>query len=225
MNIAVFSLTRDRLYYTQRAFALLREKAGHPFGHYVVDNGSEDGTREWLLSNPHPFAGLHFNTENRGLAISNNQGLNMIAASGVQYDLIARMDNDCECQSDSIVAQMVEVYQAATKPMLLSPRVTGINRQPKRGVVLNIGGHRIGVTNHIGGLFHWLNADLYLSYRYPLDIPKASGDDSALSYWVYQQGYPVGYVEDLVVEHAEGTDNQALRYPEYFERKFREERE
>lgn len=49
MNIAVYTLTRDRIEYTQRSFAALRENAGCEFVHVIVDNGSEDGTVDWIL--------------------------------------------------------------------------------------------------------------------------------------------------------------------------------
>ena len=48
MNIAVLSLTRDRLPYTQHCFATLRENAGCEYDHYVLDQGSTDGTGDWL---------------------------------------------------------------------------------------------------------------------------------------------------------------------------------
>jgi GT2 family glycosyltransferase len=48
MKIAVFTLTRDRLGYTKLSFESLRRKAGVPFLHCVIDNGSTDGTKQWL---------------------------------------------------------------------------------------------------------------------------------------------------------------------------------
>jgi len=49
MKIAIYTLTRDRLQYTQDCFSSLWQNAGMPFDHYIVDNGSEDGTVEWLM--------------------------------------------------------------------------------------------------------------------------------------------------------------------------------
>lgn len=223
MRCAVFSLTRDRLLYSQHCFKTLREKAGYEFSHFVVDNGSTDGTFEWLHQNLDSFQAVTFNSQNLGLCAGNNQALQMIRDSGIQYDLIAKFDNDAEVISDNIVAEMVDLYKQSKKPMLLSPRVTGISRQPARSYTQTAFSHPIGVTNHIGGLFAWCNADLYLQYTYPDNLPLASGDDSAFAYWVYQKKYIVGYVEDLVVNHFEGTEGQAVRYPQYFERKWREE--
>lgn len=223
MKVAIFTLTRDRLLYSRHCFQTLREKAGYDFDHYIVDNGSQDGTVAWLDDHKTLFKDISYNAKNAGLCAGDNQALQMIRESGEHYDLIAKMDNDAEVISDNIVAEMVALYSQAEKPMLISPRVTGINKQPKRSYVENSLSHPIGITNHIGGLFAWCNADLYLEYTYPDNLPLARGDDSAFAFWVYQKGYIVGYVEDLVVNHFETSAGQAARFPDYFERKWQEE--
>ena len=50
-KIAVYTLTRDRIEYTKECFAMLESKAGIEYDHYIVDNGSQDGTVEWLKEN------------------------------------------------------------------------------------------------------------------------------------------------------------------------------
>lgn len=224
-RVAIFSLLRDRLFYSQHCFKTLREKAGYDYDHYIVNNGSEDGTAEWLWEEPGNWKAVYTNKKNVGLCAGNNQALSMIRNSGIKYDLIVKCDNDAEVISDDIVAQMVDLYSQTTRPMLLSPSVIGISKQPKRSYVEKAFTHPIGVTNHIGGLFTWCNADLYLQYTYPDNLPLASGDDSAFAYWVYQKTLIVGYVEDLVVNHFETTDGQFRRFPQYFERKWKEEEE
>lgn len=225
MKIALFTLVRDRLFYTQHCFKTLREKAGYDFDHYIVDNGSQDGTFEWLHQSLDQFKQVTWNSENRGLCAGNNQALDMVRRSGVKYDLIAKFDNDCEVISNNIISEIAAIYSQTTRPMLLSPSVTGINKQPKRSYIEKAFTHPIGVTNHIGGLFAWCNADLYLQYTYPDNLPLARGDDSAFAYWVYQQKLIVGYVEDLVVNHFETAAGQAARFPDYFSRKWKEEEE
>lgn len=224
MNIAIYTLTRDRIDYSKRAFALLKERAGMAYDHYIVDNGSKDGTAQWLAENRSEFYLVNFFSVNKGLAAGGNEALDMIAYSGKQYDLIIKMDNDCEVVTDNILVEIATLYGQVEKPMMLSPQVTGINRQPKRSYYLDIWPpYKIGVTGHIGGIFLCLNAPLFLSYRYPLNIPLASGDDSSISDWVYTQRLIVGYIENLVVHHMDTTDGQVEKYPEYFKRKWKEE--
>lgn len=48
-KVAVFSLTYDRLAYTKECFDSMYKTAGYPIDvHVIVDNGSKDGTIEWV---------------------------------------------------------------------------------------------------------------------------------------------------------------------------------
>lgn len=221
MRVAIFTLTRDRLEYTQKCFQLLTDRAGYDYDHYIVDNGSSDGTPDWLIDHKDDFEQVILNSENVGIGIAGNQVLRTIQNSGQRYDLIAKFDNDCEVISEDIVSQMVDVYKS-NKKMLLSPRVTGIVNQPKRGEVTRINRHMVSRTGHVGGLFTWFNANLYLDFRYPFGLPLGSGDDTALSVYAIKHDCLVGYVETLVIHHTDTTDGQAKKYPEYFKRKFTE---
>lgn len=226
MKIACFSLTRDRLAYTQACFASLRENAGMPFDHYVFDNGSTDGTVQWLDSEYRPFAGSYYAMQNHGISVASNFIVRQILQC--DYSLIIKADNDCFVRTPNILPQIVEVATAAGENWILSPRVSGINRQPQRHRTVIIAGHPVGVTPIVGGLFHVLPADVYRRYMdaggYPENLPLAKGQDDHLCHWfkTTQRGQ-CGYIEDLEVEHYEGTDAQARRYPEYFERKWKEE--
>lgn len=221
MKIAVYTLTRDRLDYTKHCFASLKEKAwGYPFDHFVLDNGSQDGTPEWLREEYKPHF-LHRSDTNVGISRASNFLLYKISEGN--YDLIIKMDNDCEVVSDNILQQMVEIFTDAKKPVVLSPRVVGINRQPTRVGHSIIGGRDIGWTSIVGGLFHVVPSKVYREYAYPTNLPPAWGQDDDFCRWANSRGIRTGYVEGLVVNHYETTNGQAARYPEYFERKKREE--
>lgn len=230
MRVAVYSITRDRLDYTKICFASLQEKAGIEFDHYVIDNGSTDGTKEWLLHdysyNLNKSYLNYYLPTNLGISKASNKILDIIGNSGITYDLIIKMDNDCLVQSENILGQICEVFTQAKNfgpRFVLSPRVEGINRQPTRGRDIMLAGRRIGLTAIVGGLFHCVPADVYKLYRYPERLPLASGQDDHFCNWFKSNGGEVGYIEGLVVEHYEGTDKQAIRYPEYFKRKHQEE--
>ncbi len=228
MRIAVYTLTRDRLEYTKHCFASLQAKAGVDFDHFVLDNGSQDGTPDWVVRYYHPYW-HHMLDNNVGISQGANLVLNAILSHPQNYDLIVKMDNDCECISDNLLGQMVEIFSDVEKHNLgprfvLSPRVEGIVNQPKRVRYTMLAGRRIGLTSTIGGLFHVVPCAVYASYRYPLELPLAWGQDDHFCQWVRQHGAEVGYVEGLVVNHYETTHGQAARYPEYFERKWKEEK-
>ena len=48
MKIAIFSLTKDRLYYTKKTLQSLKEKTHIPFDHFILDQDSQDKTVEWI---------------------------------------------------------------------------------------------------------------------------------------------------------------------------------
>lgn len=225
MRVAIYTLTRDRLGYTKRSFASLAENAGHPYDHYVIDNGSEDGTVEWLKENESTFKKVVYNEENHGISKASNQALKELLPG--DYDLIIKMDNDCLVTTKNILKTIVGVYEGRGKfagEYVLSPYVKGINSQPTRGGQVGLSLHEIGLTSVVGGLFHIVPRRIYAEYQYPENLPKAKGQDETFCHWVKQNGGIVGYIEDLVVEHMDGTDNQAKEYPSYFERKWQEEK-
>lgn len=232
MKIAIFSLCRDRLQYTQDCFASLRENAGMPFDHYVFDNGSEDGTAEWLKENEEMFFATLSGMGNLGISVASNNILRMIfnpVFPTGKYDVIIKADNDAFCRTPNILPQICDVMREAGENWILSPRVEGINKQPKRARNVEIAGHPVGVTAIVGGLFHVVPAAVYRRYMeqggYPESLPLAKGQDDHFCHWfkTTQKGN-CGYIEDLVVEHYETTDGQAKRYESYFERKWREEK-
>jgi glycosyltransferase involved in cell wall biosynthesis len=226
MKIALFTLTRDRLEYTQYCLHTLVEKAGHPYDHFVIDNGSVDGTVEWLSAHQSNFRAVHLLPKNIGISRGSNLALTEIFKTD-DYDLVVKMDNDCEVVSENILGQMVEIYSDVkefSSQYVLSPRAEGIVNQPHRGRFTQIGGRRIGLTAIIGGLFCVIPGWVAKKYRYPEDLPVAWGQDDAFCKWFKGQGGEVGYVEGLIVNHYETTNGQAERYPDYFKRKWDEEK-
>jgi len=224
MQIAVYSLTRDRLEYTKHCFQTLKEKAGVQYDHYIIDNGSTDGTVEWLKENESQFKKVIYNSENLGISKSSNQALDEISKQ--DYDLIIKMDNDCDVVSENILGQIAEIYSDTKKfspKYILSPRVEGIVNQPKRGFYIQLGGRRIGMVSVVGGLFHIVPREVYQNYRYAENLPKAKGQDETFCGWAKSNGCEVGYIEGLVVNHYETTEGQAKRFPDYFKRKWNEE--
>lgn len=227
MKVALYTLTRERIDYTKHCFGQLREKAGYEFDHFVVDNGSEDDTQRWLTAEyQQEYEGVRVikNDRNMGISVGSNQALDYI---GSGYDLIFKMDNDCEVVYDGIIARIVRLYESTPplrRELFLSPRVEGIVNQPKRARSTMVDDVEIGITGIIGGLFHVMRADTYQQFRYDESLPLAQGQDQQVCAWFRKQGGELGYMEPIVVQHYETTAGQAARYPEYFERKWEEEK-
>ena len=226
MKIAVYSLTRDRLKYTQHCFKKMRELAGHPFDHYVWDNGSTDGTPEWLKQNEINFKKVTYSPINIGIAGAANKLLDQIYQE--DYDLIVKIDNDCEFLHENTFKDLARLYTKKYEEMphsqhwVLSPKVVGINAQLARSREFYFDKYKISETGHIGGLFYCTPAKLLQNYRYPTIMPLGYGDDSEASKYLKSKGCLVGYIESMTVGHYMGTDQQALDYPEYHKRKLEE---
>lgn len=216
MKIAVLTLVRDRLEYTQHCFGRLKELAGHPFDHYVLDQGSTDGVSEWLANEYRP----HFLTRvEANIGIS--KGMNVLLdAGGADYDVVVKLDNDCEFVDENtleIVADLV--YDSGA---LLSPRIMGLNNPPPTHGAHRIGNEVVLDVHQIGGIFLAAPRELYTTFRYDPGNPLWGGDDGQVCAYWRERGYYCGYVEGLEAWHYEGTSNQYLRYPEYYARRLSE---
>lgn len=214
MRVGVLSLTRDRLAYSQHCFQTLRENAGCSFDWFVLDQGSQDGTPEWLAEQDD--MDVTYLAENVGIA----RGLNMLLdkMNTVDYDVIAHIDNDAEFTQPNTLRDLSElVYEGEA---ILSPRILGLNNPPIPTRELRIGDEIILDIEQIGGICLTAPASWYDWYRYPAEeLPLWGLDDSHICAAFRMNGGTCGYVKRLEAWHFEGTDGQHERFPSYFERR------
>lgn len=219
MKVAVLTLTRDRLEYTQHCFARLQALAGCDFDHFVLDQGSTDGTLEWLKSVYRPPF-LRSVKENIGI----HRGLNILLDNAIRhgYDVVVKIDNDCELLAPDTLRDVA--WLALDGRALLSPRIEGLRSPPAPIAEFEIAGETILETGAIGGIFLAAPALLYdeMGYRFSDGGPVWGTDDSSLCAWWRAQGRRVGYVARLAANHYETTDGQHARFPQYFERRVAE---
>lgn len=208
-RVAILTITRDRLDYTKHCFSKLHELAGHPFDHFVFDNGSTDGTQEWLGS--YKPKGVILSDSNVGICV----GMNRLIELAGDYDVFVKFDNDCELVCENTLGQIVELLD---DKLILSPRIEGLMNPPGCGSVEG----RLGFPPMIGGIFMASPGWVYQQYRYDEGNPVWGMDDVNLSNWFANQGGRVAYVMDLQANHYETTQGQHDRYPDYFKRRERE---
>jgi GT2 family glycosyltransferase len=147
VRVAVLTLVRDRLDYTQHCFGRLREFAGIDFDHYILDQGSTDGVSAWLEGEYRP----HFLTRvpaNIGIS----RGMNVLLASRDQdYDVVVKFDNDCELVQEFTLERVCDaVYETGA---LLSPVIRGLNHPPQPIREREMGSETILEIHQIGGIF------------------------------------------------------------------------
>ena len=212
-DVAVLTLTRDRLDYTKHCFHKLHEHAGIAFDHFVLDQGSEDGTRDWLVDEYDP-AMVVLQPENVGI----NRGMNELVDRAFEmddYDVIVKFDNDCELVHPNTVRDITRLV--IDGGCILSPRILGLQNPPQPTGELRIGDEVILDVPQIGGIFYAVPAWIYSEFRY--DDSKLLYDDVDLCWWLRGRGGTCGYVKRLEAWHYRTTIGQHEDYPEYFERR------
>ncbi len=237
IRVAVYTLTRDRLEFSRECLSRLWSSGFvdsnvEPI-YFVLDNGSEDETVDWLHSEDLDLdedLELVCLKENVGISLGESRCLHEIRkrerSYGFEFDAFVKFDNDCYVRTEGAVGKAVEVAVALREVAsywILSPRVEGLVNPPRRTGEVNLLQTRIGVVGHVGGLCRIAPRPLIIGYQPQEDLPKAWGQDEDFAAHARALGARQGYVEDVVVEHYLGTEGQAKRFPEYFERKFEEE--
>jgi hypothetical protein len=218
MKVAVYTLTMNRLLYTEQLLPKARQTAGHPLDWYVFDQGSTDGTADWLVSQRSNFKGLVLWPQNIGICAAHNALAQMLLAQSC-YDLIMKVDNDCEMRTEGWLNAVVDVCLAFEEKGIpayaVSPRVTGIGTLVRRSREESVAGHRFGHTQIVGGISMCLPARTFAGFQLP-GIPGHTADDSHICRWTKERGGIIGYIEDVEAHHFETTIGQARRFPEYF---------
>jgi GT2 family glycosyltransferase len=218
-RVCVFTFTRDRLDSTKHCFAELKELAGVPYDHIVVDQGSIDGTPRWLYGT---FDGeIRLLTENIGI----HKGVNLVQSlldTKAPYDYVLKFDNDCEPTTQGFLKKLMDVADLLGPSWVLSPKVDGINHQPGRGRTLQVEKNVVGETHIVGGLCKLYPYEVFMDYQPKLNLPPGFGDDDYFAKVWQKEGGHLGYVETVEVNHYLTTDGQAARWPEYFKRKWQE---
>jgi len=228
MRIAIFSFTRDRLKYTRDCFySLYACKEFQDFDHYIIDNGSIDGTKKYLIDNYTNYKSLVLSSSNLGL----HKASAIIKDLIQPCDLVIKVDNDCFFSDPKTLFYIVKSYKILTKhnkgKCILSPTVQGIVNQPKKGepwgkdISDNL--YEFRYTGQIGGLCMAIPYELFTKLDFNINLPKARGLDSNICQQAILNNYSLIYA-NYSVTHYEGTLIQAKRYPAYFIRKKLEEK-
>lgn len=221
-RVAIFSLTYDRLELTKQCFKSLNDTAGYSFDHFIIDNGSTDGTKEWLsdyADSRKDGTNIFLNQDNKGLSIASNQAIDIIKEE--KYDIIVKYDNDALSITKGWLAKMVEIYKS-NRMLVMSPYIQGLKDNPGGAQRLDYGkvcGEMVGLTRHIGGIVHFVTAKAYDNFRWDETSPKHGVQDLELSTYLRSIGYQHCYLENYFTEHILGTEGQQAKFPEYFERR------
>lgn len=220
-KVLIYTLSWDRLEYTKRCLKAVDELTNYPYDHLVIDQGSTDGSKEWLEKNNKMNILLD---ENIGIP----RAINLVHERYPDYEWYCKLDNDCEVLSDNWLNKMMDAELDPERPkdMVLSPYV--------KGLVVNKGGvprglpsghpqrfekYNISFTTKIGGICRLYPKWVWDKFGgFPEDRPKHYDEDGEFTGYWEQNGFYCGYVEDIACLHMDGTLGQQEKYPDYFQK-------
>jgi len=214
-KVAIFTLTKNRLEYTQKMAESMFKTAGYPFDWFVVDQGSDDGTKEWLKEQK--IKKIIFNEKNMGIPYASNQIIEEIKKG--DYDFIIKADNDVWFKSFGWLRAMMGIYECI-RPIALSLYPEGLIDNAGgvyRYNYAHFAGELIGLVVHLGGMTTIVPAEVYDEFKWPEVAFLRGGNDVLLSSWLNTNSYQLAYLENYQAEHLETTHGQQEKFPEYFE--------
>lgn len=207
--IAVFTITCNRLEITKKYLSELKDKNNTTFKHIIVDNGSTDGTPEWLISQGYTV-----------IKLSKNIGVYKAMKIAIQYikdnfkvDYIIKFDDDCELTKFGILDDIMKWYEEGCKSYITAPLDMDIleTHMPKhyhKGIERN---QQCRYTHHVGGIF--VVAPIHaMTTMIKAKDDQVCEDSKRGRYWV-SIGYPSIYFEDLQIRHRglfKSVDNYKL---------------
>jgi len=190
MKTAAITITYNRLDLTKRTWDSFNEKTGVDF-HLFVDNGSTDGTIEWLDDKYKILLG-----ENLGIATAFAYGVSQLEG----YDYILKLDNDIETVTEDIINKMVQFIKkngahcVSPIDLMIDPKF-----YPK---ILNrriIDGQIVQYTTHTGGAFQ-LAPYAYVKKLCDEYVQLKAGDYVIGSFY-RRKKCPPCYLTDLHMKH------------------------
>ena len=216
-RLAVYSLTRDRLRDTRMAFAGLAEMAGEPYDHYVMDNGSQDGTPDYLklMKAEGLLQYLYLSPDNKGQCIASNLLLQEILKQ--PYEFVLRYDNDIIPQTPYFVRSLIEASKSLGPTAVVSPAIEGLLHLPQAFGEKRIGPYTFGFVEILGGACRLMPQQTLEGFRFGEHGQLSLGEASKFAAHCQDNKFPMAYVSGITVKH--DTAAHVRENPEYFKRR------
>ena len=213
-GVSIITRTFNRLEYTVKNVQGIYELAGtNDYEHIIIDQGSTDGTREWLSSldtEKYYNIKIQLNKKNSGDAGGMSDGFKI---SNENSEYVMQFDGDCEPLSNNFLRKIVRI----------------MDNNDDIGILMMF---REGVCNNmIPSVFHIIDKNLLGDIRKATccfiirrellekyDIWKTEeniGWGFAVSDAVNKDGLRILKTMDIKVNHIDGTVLQSIKYPSY----------
>jgi len=206
-KILVVTITYNRLEVTKKYLGELRAKAGYDFEHIIVDNGSTDGTVDWLREMCY---NVITNECNEGIVSAWLKGVKFARLQGFEPDFVVKFDNDCEIVTEGILARIMAFYEQCGEYCVTAP--SDLNILPdyvpaQVNDVNKVGDFNVRFTTHIGGMFAVMPIEAFDDMAKENDGKGIEKDICRGGFW-RRDGFQCIYLTDLEVKHqGMGTSN------------------
>lgn len=191
MKVAAITITFNRLELTKRTIESFYSKTNVDY-HLFIDNGSTDGTKEWLKNYDH-------------IELDRNYGIAYAFATAVAslegYDFILKLDNDIETVTEDIIKRMVDFFSISGKNFVASPTdlLLDPNFAPKSSGKAILNKYNVEYVTHTGGAFQLAPADI--CKRMCQEYRHLAQGDYAIGNFYTRNGYRPVYLRDLQMKH------------------------
>ena len=196
LHTQLIIVTYNHLCYLPALFDSLRQIQHDNFRVLVIDNGSSDGTQDYLSTEAR-FADIILNQENKGFCGANNQGMKLAYTNGADVCVLLNPDT---VVTPYFLNHLEESYlrqrQSDVRIGLLQPVIL-LKQQPDR---LNTDGNAI---HYLG--FSWCknNQRQKPDYRHDFSITGASGACLYITKLYYTE---IGPFNELFFAYSEDQD-------------------
>ena len=227
-RVAIFTLSYDRVDYTKKMAESMKKSTKYPFDWFVWDNGSKDGSVKWLVDNAlkYNIVGLETHDKNVGISKASNGLIEMILGRKEnRYDLIIKVDNDCEFLTFGWLETIVDLWKR-NHLLYVTPYPEGLVQNPggaPRVGYSYIGPYFVEVSFHLSGLCAAIDAKAYGDFRWQ-DRFLHGNQDREASIAFGKKRYMPCYLPLHRVLHMDTTTGQHKKYPKYFKRRIEEKR-
>jgi glycosyltransferase involved in cell wall biosynthesis len=224
-KVACLTLTYDRLEYTKRMWESLNKSTKYPFKWFVWDNGSKDGTQEWLKKEIVPISpAVTLYGENQGITKASNEAIEEIL-KGEDFEIIIKVDNDCEFLTFGWLETIIDLWKR-NHLLYITPYPEGLVDNPGGAPRIGysyIGPYFVEVSYHLSGLCAAVWSKAYEKFRWTDQFLHGNQDREA-SIAFSKQGFMPMYLPLHRIQHMDTTAGQYKKFPEYFEKRIEEKR-
>ena len=191
MKIAAITITYNRLELTKRTIESFYDKTSVDY-HLFIDNGSTDGTQEYLKNYNHVLL-----EKNYGIAYAFREGVRLLKG----FDLILKLDNDVETVTEDIINKMILFYKLNGLNYVCSPVDLNLDKNYSPAVFGKqvLKGYNAMFTTHTGGAFQI--APYGICQRLCVEFKHLKCGDYMIGKYYRRHAYRPTYLADLQMKH------------------------